>query len=672
VVPFGSYQFGEIDNVNLGTGALNVRIPILARKGRGMDYERVSLYSSKMWEVEPRYDPLTNEINGIAWYPNQSVGGFPSGPLRSHLEFKIKDYVCESNGEITEHVAYNFVYFSPDGAQTRFPNRDYWSTRVGYPGEGFICGNSPVSRTDYPVGQSESGVMELNTTNSTYLLRFKDGGVQTFFSRGSYGAIKDTNGNFVSSQIISTWPSTVDETDTAGRRYREIYTPTGYLTATDTLAQINTSGNAIDAGYQFNYSSTPWIATQFQETLLGGGFHITNWSGYLGGLSSISLPNGKTYTFTYNSQFGELAHIGLPTGGSIDYVFDLKPKFDDNPSYWAEALDSRRLVTRTVSDGLGHSYAWHYSYSRGWTGDPTGYVTTVTDPNGNVTIHYFDDRGIHEMATEVRQGQYTAKRSVTNQWTYDIGPVTWPDADASMEEDGLRDYRITSTTAKLLDVTPNLVSLTETFYDTFTYSYGASQMTGTRMNVASTKEYDYGSGANGGLVRRVVNTYLHDSDYNYQSKHIVDRLLTRRVYADLTEGSLKARTEIEYDSSDLAIAGTSGAAQHDYTNYGSGFRYRGNPTRTKTWLDTNGSWLTATNWYDDLGNRIKTQEPRFTGTGTYTYFYYSDQWTNSTCAPLSGNGSYTFVTHVQNALNQHSYSYYNSCQGQVGSVRRRK
>jgi RHS repeat-associated protein len=671
VVPFGSYQIGEVDNINLGTGALNVRIPLIARKARGMDYERVSVYSSKMWEVEPRYDPLTEELNGIAWYPNMTVGGFPAGPLQGHLEYNVKDYVCQSDPDITEHVAYNFVYFSPDGAPTRFPNRDYWSTRVGYQGEGFICGGSAVGQTDLPVGQSQSGGMELDTTDPTYVLHFKDGRLRTFLNRGAYGNIKDANGNILSSLIVSAQPSDVIETDTAGRRYEEIYVPTGALTSYDTLKQINANGNAIDAGYRLDYASPGLIETQFSETDLNG-CEVTNWRGSLGPLASIRLPNGKSYQFGYDGTFGELTHIGLPTGGSIDYEYVLIEKWDANLPFWPELLDSRRLSRRTVSDGMGHSYEWFYSYSRGWSGDPAGYVTRVKDPNGRVTIHYFDSEGTHEMQTDFCDDDCpdgsTSLRQVVNQWTWDQGPVTWPSAEATMEESGPRDYRIKVTTATLRDADPDLVSKTETSYDSFTYTYGNSQLTGTRTNVTVIKEYDYGENAPGDLLRRTVNSYLQDNDSNYEQRHIVDRLKTQKIYADDTEGSLKAKMEIEYDSSDLPIAGASGAAQHDGTNYGTSFRYRGNPTRIKRWRDTDDSWLTTTNWYDELGNRVKTQEPNLENTTSYTaVIEYVDSWSNSACAPVTGS-SYTYGTRVTNALNHISSSNYDSCLGMAGSV----
>jgi len=177
IVPFGSYQFGGIDTVNLGTGTLTLRIPLFTREGRGLDYGQTWTYNSKFWEVTPRLGIKSGmqslEIIGYTWYPNYTgFEGAPKGTDEGRLEYKKGDYPCNSRdgtqplpGNIWEHLAWNFVYISPDGAQYRFPNRDYWVERGGVE-TGPPCFTTTFDKNKRSLGLSDSGVMELDTSGS--------------------------------------------------------------------------------------------------------------------------------------------------------------------------------------------------------------------------------------------------------------------------------------------------------------------------------------------------------------------------------------------------------------------------------------------------------------------------------------------------------------------------
>src|SRR5262249_61414503 len=140
----------------------------------------------------------------------------------------------------------------------------------------------------------------------------------------------------------------------------------------------------------------------------------------------------------------------------------------------------------------------------------------------------------------------------------------------------------------------------------------AKTYTTSRGNVTEIREYDWGQGAPGPLIRRTDKTYLHNANSNYLTLNIVDKVLQETIY----DGSSNqvGQTQYEFDnyvSGVNALISTSGtaAAQHDYGNYSSGFIYRGNPTRTKKWRNTDNSYLTSTYTYDDLGNIRAVQDP---------------------------------------------------------------
>ena len=74
VVQFGSYQFSDIDNINLASGTVNLRIALGARKGRGDESGLAYVYSSKIWIVRPIPDPnYPNVIKWMAWEPTQEL-----------------------------------------------------------------------------------------------------------------------------------------------------------------------------------------------------------------------------------------------------------------------------------------------------------------------------------------------------------------------------------------------------------------------------------------------------------------------------------------------------------------------------------------------------------------------------------------------------------------------
>src|SRR6266851_2380141 len=49
VKPFGSVAGNDIEYVDLNNGGVNVRIPFLTKKGRGLDFNLNIAYSSKFW-----------------------------------------------------------------------------------------------------------------------------------------------------------------------------------------------------------------------------------------------------------------------------------------------------------------------------------------------------------------------------------------------------------------------------------------------------------------------------------------------------------------------------------------------------------------------------------------------------------------------------------------------
>lgn len=398
---------------------------------------------------------------------------------------------------------------------------------------------------------------------------------------------------------------------------------------------------------------------------------------YAGGFnlvpSQLTVPGPSTpqiYQFRwYNNSANELQSIVLPTGGTISYTYGTRcdaPPFA-NPRLHPTYACRRTVLTRTVSpNGVVGTWTYHYVNGAG----------VATDPYGNDEVHSFaavvnnqiSSSGSVETSLKTYSGcspinpdcsiPGSLLRTVTTDYTGDNGPLI-PAQHQQLYN--VRPIR------KTLTLENGYVSQTETDYETFSYTSIGGTFTGSRLNVTARREYDYGSGVPGPLLRRTAYTYLHTGNTNYVSRNIVDRVTSTTVYdslADQCQGQARPCTQTvnEYDvythTGQPMVA--SGAVQHDAA-YGTPFIYRGNVTAVKRWLNTTSSFLIATNQYDDAGNVISTIDPL----GHKTSFEFTDSWANSACAP-AGQGK-AYVTKVTNALNQISRRSYYSCTGQIAS-----
>lgn len=197
-----------------------------------------------------------------------------------------------------------------------------------------------------------------------------------------------------------------------------------------------------------------------------------------------------------------------------------------------------------------------------------------------------------------------------------------------------------------------LESQVQTDYETFSLN-GA---TFTRLNPTEEREYDYGSGGPGPLLRKTDYTYLHTNSQTYLNLNIVDRVTGVIVYNG--SGTQLAQTIKEYDNYTQGIQAPPGnPVQHD-SSFGTSYTTRGNLTATSRWLNTTNTSLTTRNQYNELGEVISTTDP----SGHTTQFGYGDSWSNTACAPASGSGD-VYVTSITNALTQTSTFTYDSCTG---------
>jgi hypothetical protein len=344
---FGTFQNGNIDNINLATGALNLKIPLVNRKGRGIDGSEDFVYSSKLWFLTPVYNQTTGNLTTLIWtvsHDPATTGAVFGGGGGGTLEWTINQYTCTYNvsrnvtEQYIETILSNFIYIGLDGAKfqfansvvTRSPNVTGKTCNQPFPGSQ-VPPPPPPNAMNVPIGYSDSGTMMLNTSTAPYVVSLKDGR-QTFTSPEDNGfdpvtyELIDTNGN------VGSGPG-----DTLGR-----------------TALTDSSGNPVT--FSVTGAGGATAATLFPTTGASGCIHQHTTG--TGGPATLLLPNGQSYNFTYDPNFGEITNVTLPAGGYIKYVYQTIPAMDQNPfqimlnannTCYKGLLDSRRVTERHVT-----------------------------------------------------------------------------------------------------------------------------------------------------------------------------------------------------------------------------------------------------------------------------------------------------------------------------------
>jgi RHS repeat-associated protein len=635
---YGAFVSSSIDTVNLTNQNLILHIPLLSRKGRGIDYNAFMMYQSKFWVVDTYQTPIgfTGFYDSYyVWRPNggqmnlvDTAGGTVS---YTEQQYDLAPCPYEDSSPPVVIVRSNWVYATPDGTMHQLPLRKLY----GISGLS-SCWN--YFENDNYVAHTDDGQVKVDITNDTQydhsgiIITRQDGSQDSVGSTFSY---KDTNGNFVS----------LTNPDTLGR--------TPLTTSTLPMHYYDSNGTLQSITYA---TSTLSITTAFPTTSYDAYHFVQQYSGTLGVVTSITLANGLSYTFSYDdpanpghpNPYGEITKITLPTGGYIKYKWATVPQADPGPEMqnpmFQGYLDSRVIVEKDVSEDGSTEHAWTYGAGGGGM--------AVTDPLGNQEIHlgggcnysgsttwfYFPPPIDGTVIYKDASGRTI--KSVANVYSCDVGPVYSaqpglninPDADYT---EGFRNTRLIRSTVTLGDT--NQVSKSETDYtDCYSYTMFTASWTDCRENPTETREYDYGSGTPGSLIRKTDTSYWHNQSAGsaYLTAHMWNRVYEKDVY-DGPTSTLMASTQYNYDST--SIASTSSVPQHDYTNYPYTYTLRGNVTQIKRLLTSSSTWLTTTNYYNDVGNLVQTTDP---GGHTYT-LSYTDNFTDGT-----NRNSQAFLTSV--------------------------
>ena len=546
--PYGSFQDGRFDAVNRQNLNVNFAIPIVSSPGRGTDFRFAIIYDSLFWTrpTGTAWSSVTDGSGTATWGWNKD---FPIG----EVSFKTATSAikCFPPGEPwywgTKITYSNYAYYDPSGTKHPFDITRVWLSCDDSWAAGAMTGHA-TDKSGYhldataataPIVRSAAGIKIVrNSTNGTHTLT-------------------DTNGNYISKIVVSS--TETHWKDTLGRITLKIIKPSS---TTIEYHALDVSGN---------YQITTMALQSFNLKTNFGCSGVSEYSGTVYLPIELSLPNDRSYSFTYettpgfpNKKTGRLLRVTLPTGGYYEYVY---PAYPNNGIDCGSATVTN--LTRVINDGIS-SVTWTFSRTQGGS----NWTTTVTAPQppydsaANQSTFTFNSSG--QLSTQqIYQGSVasgTLLRRIDTGWAANGTPSI--------------------TTVTLSDT--NQQSQTFTTFD----DYG---------NLGQLKEYAWGTGAPGSLVRTTKLWYL--STQAYTNLNIRNRLIQRIVYEGGELGPVKSRTDITYDGTSFTEC-PSGVAHHDDTAYACSFTTRGNPTSVTNYTDpvTPGGGITRSFYYDSLGN----------------------------------------------------------------------
>jgi hypothetical protein len=624
--PYGSYHGGDLDSISLSNGNLMLHIALSGYPQRGsLGYTPRIIYNNKGWTVVPN----CNSVTGVC-SPYWTVGTTTSMGEGVNLLMTSEDSLGVTWRPTAPHsLTYLITATSSDGSAHQLaPNQ--------------AGGLSSLDGTALWYDGSTPSNLQPGFSHDRHGNRLTGGNME------------DANGN-----LFGGYPYGSTMTDTIGRSLPLIWTTsdssgcTGPLTTTSAgtytlpgfsgvnriikvcFASVHLQSNFQASGY-YNDSLTRIADRSYTATLV----------------QSVVLYNGSSWTgspawkFEYDSRnqgdpstvnYGDLTKITLPTGGSISYTWNTMDSCDPN----AVTPESRIVASRTVDavDGTG-PHTWNYNGGG-----------LVTDPDGNDTLHIFtalnNSCSWYETQTKYFKGSYqsgTLLKTVNTDYQWIANPfdiynptgtlhtvtnvfpihvtITWPSGQVSRVE---KDYD------------HNLVYM-DPVKGWTAASYG---------NVVEVREYDYGNGELGALLRRTDYTYRafdgSPSAASYLAANLIDLISSVIVYDGA--GHQVSKTTYGYDESALQASGVS-SQLHDTSVANPGFR--GNRTSEGHWLNTTGNTLTSTFTYYDTGTPYQVTDPG----GHVTINTYGPGFQSS--SDFAG----AYPTQIQNALQQNTYFDY--------------
>jgi len=700
----GHVYGGLHENIDLGSGGLNITVPLVSFSGRaGNDLGLDLHYSSKFWNLtysttECPYNPMkqcTPRVDGGHEYMAEEDSGFPLG-YGWTLSIPLLSYANADSGNASNPAVFcyeNFVLHDSDGSKHAFSTRTDCADQDPPP---YGLGWAPTPRLDIDTAPIDDPVdatfmrLEAQSIGDVRVYR-KDGSYVEFgnlaltsgdgapyctVSACGQGSalptkIVDRNGNYIT---LTQSASSLILTDSVGRtvsiNYGSTTTTGGSLSfkgiTSITYQNPESGGSSSTQTISFGYTMPTQTAP---ASLTPASNYSQEYFPY--SIGSITYPKGLQYTFEYDT-LGEMTKVTYPTGGYSRYDWGV---FQHYQHYQWNVINSPEpygylnghMLYKTIADTIGDfrevtavhecssssecssSEEQTTAYTPSVNGTvPNNIYMDVTTPDGVRTRHSFNNDELEwysgrEMSHTVYNPDGSQAQQVSTTYT-DTPPAPW-----SMPS--------TITTTTYTANGGSLTSMTQKDYNTVNVIGGImGAPNAVPSNIKETREYDFGAST---PTRTTVYTWK-DYESSNQWFHLYGLLGSTTVHSGSDTGPIVSQTTNTYDGSTLTNPGV-GAANHDDVNDGVTYTTRGNLTSV-TKVNSLGNSATTQYAYDIYGNRISTTDPN----RNITSYQYTDLFGDATCA--TGTPFYSYVSGTVNPLGYKTSRHYNSCSGTISQI----
>jgi RHS repeat-associated protein len=586
---FGSFGGGPFDTVNLGNLNSRFSISIMSKAGRGKPFRYSLTNDSSIWTPEvvsgsTVWQPLAN----WGWQRQNEVAlGYITNSTKT-----IKCLVDIGPPKVYEYddVNYQYVY------------HDTFDTAHSFNGTYGNCG--PQSGWGFNAYASDgSGYKIVVDYQGSVTIYSRDGTVITPpYSSSGAGAKTDSNGNQISVNSNSQFFDTLSSTT-------PVLTITGSGTPASPFKYQYTAPSGGTATYTANYTQYT-VKTNFRVTGISEYGPLSNAL-----VTSITLPDGTSYSFTYEQTpgsctplsgtysghcvTGRLTSVTTPTGGTINYTYATTGGTSNTGIFSDGSLAG---LTRQLNPGG----EWQYTRSQV---SGTHWQTVITSPPDSANQGSASDVSIVDFQQDSNTSSYDFYE--TQRLAYQGASTLLKTTINCYNGNGVA----SPSTCSTVTVTSPITRKT-----TFQYlpdSNGKQSETDVQYNsyglITAINEYDYGNGAVGSLLRQTVTAYAT------LGNGIVDRPSGETVL----DGSSNTESVISYSYDENPLQSTSGLPNHvsvtgsrgnltsSYSNTGSTnlglhFQYYDTGAMYES-QDVNGAWTTYVYGSNSCNGAFPTQ-----------------------------------------------------------------
>ena len=453
-----SMTFGAVNRATLDN---HFEIPIYTRATVGNAQLNLRLtYDSQFWTA-PSTSGYWEPSPGFGWRLVKPYGSITADENEEDQYCGYWNDTTQQYDEWWNLITDTFDFTEPDGTvvYTGLPVSEY----LAFGGGSFVRGD------DYDCTPVDGGpAIKTIPDGKGYTIVLTGAGAP-----GATAAAFDTAGDQIDGGFTDLNGNTLTVSTGGGNTY--FGDPLG------TAVTQSGSGTAASPTV-YSYTGPSGGSTQIVEhfenislspTSLGCGTHV-NWSGTAVVPSEIDLPDGRKYTFGYDSN-ARLNSVTLPTGATINYGYTV-----DCTASGATDTGNQQLTRWDSVNGSAHGWVWNRSQQGG------GAVQTIeTDPYSNDTVFNF----------------------AAPQWQNESGALTEADFYSGSHSGGTEMLSATLTNT----ITSQYVSQQVTAIKAFgtTPLYRKTVVTPNAFGVPTLEQdFDWGTTSpSGGILRQVTTTY---------------------------------------------------------------------------------------------------------------------------------------------------------------------